>query len=228
MKKKAFFTMLAVVLVLVLSLTVFVACNKDKKDNTDETAATLGENCGMSTGRNGVVENESGAEVFENHSMDTRYTGPVTVAQTVSAMYGMGGNNQPFVVEGETPKTLKIRAGCEGGGKGALVQDNKSATLSCNNDQTLFEPMSWNGEKVAPTLTKQNAGGNQRMLDKDNFNCVLEPFGISAKDSNAMRSANPKSGIYKATTARTLDGNGVALPCVYFVLSGIVWANGKD
>lgn len=51
------------------------------------------------------------------------------------------------------------------------------------------------------------------MPDKDNFNCVLEPFGISAKDSNAMRSANPKSGIYKATTARTLDGNGGSPAC---------------
>ena len=40
MKKKAFFTMLAVVLVLVLSLTVFVACNKDKENNTGETPAT--------------------------------------------------------------------------------------------------------------------------------------------------------------------------------------------
>lgn len=37
-----------------------------------------------------------------------------------------------------TPKTLKIRCGCEGGGKGALIQENKSATLSCNNDQILF------------------------------------------------------------------------------------------
>lgn len=34
--------------------------------------------------------------------------------------------------------TLKIRGGCEGGGKGALVQTEKSGTLSCNNDQTLF------------------------------------------------------------------------------------------
>ena len=32
----------------------------------------------------------------------------------------------------ETPKTLKIRSGCEGGGKGALIQDNKYATLGCN------------------------------------------------------------------------------------------------
>ena len=76
--------------------------------------------------------------VFENHSQDTRYKGPLAVVQTVSANYGMGGNNQPFVLE--TPKTLKIRSGCEGGGKGALIQENKSATLSCNNDQTVFVP----------------------------------------------------------------------------------------
>lgn len=78
------------------------------------------------------------AAVYENHSQDTRYTGPLETAPTVNATYGMGGNNQPFVVE--TPKTLKIRSGCEGGGKGALIQDNKSATLGCNNDQTVFVP----------------------------------------------------------------------------------------
>lgn len=37
--------------------------------------------------------------VYENHSQDTRYTGPLDVAPTVSSTYGMGGNNQPFVVE---------------------------------------------------------------------------------------------------------------------------------
>ena len=76
--------------------------------------------------------------VYENHSQDTRYTGPLETASTVNATYGMGGNNQPFVVE--TPKTLKIRSGREGGGKGALIQENKSATLGCNNDQTVFVP----------------------------------------------------------------------------------------
>ena len=81
------------------------------------------------------------AVMFENHSQDTRYTGPVEKAPTVLSTYGTGGNNQPFVIE--TPKTLKIRSGCEGGGKGALVQDNKSATLSCNNDQTVFVPQAY-------------------------------------------------------------------------------------
>ena len=79
--------------------------------------------------------------MFENHSQDTRYIGPLEVSQTVLATFGTGGNNQPFVVY--TPKTLKIRCGCDSGGKGALIQENKSATLSCNNDQTLFEPKAY-------------------------------------------------------------------------------------
>ncbi len=41
---------------------------------------------------------ESGL-MFENHSQDTRYKGPLDIAQTVSSTYGTGGNNQPFVVE---------------------------------------------------------------------------------------------------------------------------------
>lgn len=34
---------------------------------------------------------------------------------------------------------MKIRSGCEGGGKGALVQKELSATLATHQDQTLFE-----------------------------------------------------------------------------------------
>ena len=33
-------------------------------------------------------------------------------------------------------------------------------------------------------------------------------FGICSYDSNSMRSSNPHSGIYEATTSRTLDNNG--------------------
>ena len=227
---------------------------------TDETSATLGGNCGMSTGRNGVVLNDQGGdrmEVSENvaatlraethghppcvvesagfcteHSAKSRTIGyeeecsptlragtvPAAVAlenypidgrikvqedgnvQTLTSRMGTGGNNVPLV--------MKIRSGCEGGGKGALIQTDKSATLSCNNDQTLFEPCSWDGGQVSPTLTKQNVGGSQRMPDKDNFNCVLQPFGICSKDSNSMKSDNPHSGIYEAETSRTLDANG--------------------
>ena len=108
-------------------------------------------------------------------------------------------------------------------GYNAKLTDDKSATPSCNNDQTLFQPCSWDGGQISPTLTKQNAGGGQRMPDKDNFNCILQPFGICSKDSNAMKSSNPHSGIYEADTSRTIDtsgGNpacnqgGIAVVCV--------------
>lgn len=53
---------------------------------------------------------------------------------------------------------LKIRSGCEGGGKGALWQTEKSATLSTLQDQTLFQPVVYdargNGDgKIVPTIT---------------------------------------------------------------------------
>lgn len=193
---------------------------------TEEVSSTLGVNCGMSTGRNGIVLNDQGGNrmditeevtstlraeahhppcVMESagfcteHSAKSRTIGyeeecsptlragvvPAAVAlenhptdsrvklsedgniQTLTSRMGTGGNNVPLV--------MKIRSGCEGGGKGPLIQENKSATLSCNNDQTLFEPRA---------------------------------YGICSKDSNAMKSDNPHSGIYEAETARTLDGNG--------------------
>ena len=67
-------------------------------------AGFAGYNEGMGTlkasgGDNGGAPKASLSSVFENHSQDSRYTGPVDVAQTVSATFGMGGNNQPFVVE---------------------------------------------------------------------------------------------------------------------------------
>ena len=193
---------------------------------TDKTSATLGVNCGMSTGRNGIVLNDQGGNRMDiteevtstlraeahhppcvvesagfctEHSAKSRTIGyeeecsptlragtvPAAVAlenypidgrikvqengnvQTLTSRMGTGGNNVPLV--------MKIRSGCEGGGKGALIQTDKSATLSCNNDQTLFEPTA---------------------------------FGICSKDSNSMKSDNPHSGIYKAETSRTLDANG--------------------
>jgi len=55
-----------------------------------------------------VGETSGNGLVFENHSQDSRYKGPLEVAQTVSSTYGTGGNNQPFVVE--TPKVYGICA----------------------------------------------------------------------------------------------------------------------
>lgn len=175
-------------------------------DLTGDVSATLGVNCGMSTGRNGIVLNDQGGNrmditdevtctlraeshhppcvmdtpaviTLEHHPTDSRIKIEESDAiQTLTSRMGTGGNNVPLVMSDEEPPvTLKIRSGCEGGGKGALIQEDKSATLSCNNDQTVFVP---------------------------------KAYGICSKDSNAMKSDNPHSGVYEADTSRTIDRGG--------------------
>lgn len=156
------------------------------------------------------------AVALENHPADSRVKlsedGKV---QTLTSRMGTGGGNVPMVMDADTPKTLKIRSGCEGGGKGPIIQDDKSATLSCNNDQTVFVPFckgyrahykgdapTWKDGKVANTLNTFDVGESRCN------ELVVQAYGICSKDSNAMKSDNPHSGFYEAETSRTLDGNG--------------------
>lgn len=44
----------------------------------------------------------------------------------------------------------------------------------------------WNGDKTIPTITVNNAGGNQRMPDKDNFNCVIESSGCDEFETGGV------------------------------------------
>lgn len=72
-------------------------------------------------------------------------------------------------VEAGTSYTVRIRGGCDGGGKGALVQTEKSGTLGTGNDQTLFCMATQQGgaeiraDDKAPTLTAAAgmSGNNQ-------------------------------------------------------------------
>ena len=130
------------------------------------------------------------------------------IVQTLTGRMGTGGNNTPLIAEPE-PVTLKIRCGKEGGGKGPLIQKDKSATLSTGNDQTLFQPVGfdrYNGDLTGEVTQTINACAG---TSGDNQPMVFEPepraFGVCAKASHAMMSDNPKSGFYEASTSRTLD-----------------------
>jgi len=72
--------------------------------------------------------------------------------------------------------SFQERAGKPGGGKGILIQNERTGALSTLNNQSVC-------------------------------------YGISAYESNAMKSGNPNSGIYEAETARTLDLNGGSPAC---------------
>ena len=85
------------------------------------------------------------------------------------------GDNRPSVPYKAVPYTLKIRSGCEGGGKGALIQTDKSATLSTLQYQTLFQPVVYEnhsqdsrykelGDVCETVSAKYGTGGNNQPL----------------------------------------------------------------
>ena len=168
-----------------------------------ETARSFG-NCSEETG-SGLM--------FENHSQDTRYTGPLNVAQTVSATYGTGGNNQPFVVESPVvPATLKIRCGHGNGGRGALIQKNKSATLSCNNDQTLFVPKAYGicGKYSNSMLSNNPNSGfyeadTSRTIDTSNQSPCKNKGGMVVVEGNGSRPSHHGDGYKESETMYTLN-----------------------
>ena len=65
----------------------------------------------------------------------------------------------------------------------------------------------WNGEQIAPTLSVRNAGGGQRMPDKDNFNAVIdEPCYMSDRKGH--------NGITEDGTATTLNAQEKERPII--------------
>jgi DNA (cytosine-5)-methyltransferase 1 len=293
-------------------------------DGAEKTGLCLNDQGGgfMDVGRDaaGTLRAESHGHpplVFENHSQDSRYKGPLKTTQTVTARYGTGGNNQPLVMQAfgicgknsegmlssnpevgfykadtsrtldtrggdpscnqggiavVVPKTLKIRCGKEGGGKGALIQNDLSATLLCNKDQTLFEPI-WcankasyftaadinlagplvatdykdpplvnEGEYTVRRLTPTECARLQGFPDWwcDDLGTESPAYGeidfwkevFETHRRIVTHATNPKTEkqILKWLKDPHTDaaeyrmwGNGVALPCVVFVLCGIVY-----
>lgn len=63
--------------------------------DTSRTLDLNGGNPACNQGGIAVVE----SKLFENHSQDTRFKGPLDVAPMLPAQLGTGGNNTPFVVE---------------------------------------------------------------------------------------------------------------------------------
>ena len=174
----------------------------------DTVAATLGVNCGLSTGRNGVM-------VLENHPADSRITlsddGKV---QTLTSRMGTGGNNVPLV--------MKIRCGCEGGGKGPLIQTDKSATLATNNDQTLFVPAVFGicaKDSNAMKSDNPNSGfykaDTTRTLDANGGNpsCNQGGMAVVALEGNGARPSHQGCGYSEEDVSFTLNAteqHGVA------------------
>ena len=77
-----------------------------------------------------------------------------------------------------------------------------TACLLYTSPHTSDEGQQWKASDVANTLNTCDVGETRCN------ELAVKVYGICSKDSNAMKSENPKSGFYEAETSRCLDANG--------------------
>ena len=181
--------------------------------------------------------------LFENHGIDSRYTGPLSVAPTMSARYGTGGNNLPLVTQ--APNSCCIAGNIldrktENGGNGFGCQTDASNTLNTADRHAVFVR-----QRVDQFREDEIAGTQSARQHKDATDLVCQPANGTAQSPKAnqlIRRLTPlecerlqgfpdgwtltetasDSARYKAL------GNSVAIPCVVYVLHGIALAAEKE
>lgn len=118
-----------------------------------------------------VLEVET--RVYENHSQDTRYRDLGEVCQTVSATYGMGGNNQPLVVK--TVYDASRRHNYEPFGDICETVQAHYGTGGGNVPMVLNEPITYRGDAITSPYTASNpkAGDPCHTLIDDGRNYVV-------------------------------------------------------
>ena len=181
--------------------------------------------------------------LFENHGIDSRYTGPLSVAPTMSARYGTGGNNLPLVTQAPDSYCIAgniIDRKTENGGNGFGCQTDVSYTLNTADRHAVFVR-----QRVDQFREDEIAGTQSARQHKDATDLVCQPANGTAQSPKAnqlIRRLTPlecerlqgfpdgwtltetasDSARYKAL------GNSVAIPCVAYVLYGIALAAEKE
>ena len=148
---------------------------------TGHVAATLGTNCGMSTGRNGVIEMPDGM-----------------------------GAAVPAI-------SMRIRCGCEGGGKGPLLQIEKSGTLATGNDQYLFAPknaVEILNDQGGDSLSVEKGGVSPTLRSQTHGNLPITAYAIQGSMIGRADGNGPQGdGINEnvSFTLNTIDRHAVCM-----------------
>ena len=184
-----------------------------------------------------VVNTMFRPKLYENHGIDARYTGPHPVAPTLSARAGTGGNNLPLV-EQETPETICIMGPAidrqpHNGGNGIGYQADIAYTLTATDHHAVFSRQ--RVDKFAPGDIASTESARQY---KDATDLILQAATVGVP--MLIRRLTPLEcerlqgfpdgwtalpGASDSARYRAL-GNSVAIPCVEFIMQGIVLTAG--
>jgi len=112
--------------------------------------------------------------VYENHGIDSRYTGPHKVSPTISARCGTGGNNVPLV--GQSPDVYCIVGNAidrqpQNGGNGLGYQEDISYTLTAMDRHAIFSRQRTDAFQQNHVVSTESARQH-----KDATDLVIQPY----------------------------------------------------
>ena len=168
--------------------------------------------------------------VYENHGIDSRYTGPHKVAPTMSARYGTGGNNVPLVEQDSDAICIAgniVDRQPQNGGNGLGCQDDLAYTLTATDRHAVFSRQRVDAFRQNNVASTQSA---RQYKDATDLICQqAEAYAYLIRRLTPLECERLQgfpdgwtdipdasdSARYKAL------GNSVAIPCVEFIISRI-------
>ena len=139
--------------------------------------------------------------VYENHGIDSRYTGPHKVAPTMSARYGTGGNNVPLVEQ--DADTICIAGNIvdrqpQNGGNGLGCQNELAYTLTATDRHCIYARQRVDKFKGDEVVSTQSARQH-----KDATDLVVDVAGLDCH--NATENGNLCGTLQKGTSGSSLN-----------------------
>ncbi len=137
--------------------------------------------------------------LFENHGIDSRYTGPHAVAPTMSARYGTGGNNVPLI--SDDPQSYCIAGNIidrevQNGGNGLGCQPDISYTLTGMDRHAVFSR-----QRSDELVENEVASTQSARQHKDATDLVCQPdifgqsqYGAYAEGCTTLRASGGDHG----------------------------------
>jgi len=137
--------------------------------------------------------------LFENHGIDSRYTGPHAVAPTMSARYGTGGNNEPLI--SDDPQSYCIAGNIidrevQNGGNGLGCQPDISYTLTGMDRHAVFSRQRSDelveNEVVSTQSARQHKDATDLVCQPDIFG--QSQYGAYAEGCTTLRASGGDHG----------------------------------
>ena len=139
--------------------------------------------------------------VYENHGIDSRYTGPHKVAPTMSARYGTGGNNVPLVEQEADAICIAgntVDRQPQNGGNGLGCQDELAYTLTATDRHCIYARQRVDVFKDGEVVSTQSARQH-----KDATDLVVDVAGLDCR--NAAENGDLCGTLQKGTSGSSLN-----------------------